>query len=338
MPPQPAAWAGKVALSIPSTSSREPRPAKVLPRGARVPALGRRAAACLRVVAAPIPIAVGALGGARLLRRKRLRQAVQVRSLGRGGGDTGGAQQVATLPREESLPLRTQSASDVLKPALEGTTWALALDVGRTPFTLMPLGWAIGGVRLELPLHVRFLERGQLELVSCGEFLGVWAEPPEGEDDASPLVRLLPALQLFVPRPLDKPLKPSLSGGSWYMAEDRTVRFKLETSGFRRESLWVPRGSLHFRARVFGQMLSPGKDAAINIRQSRAAIGLAVGVFAGLTISLPVSALCGFACAWALREVPITVGEWSCKRIEDQADVTTVAPARLVKDDARKWQ
>lgn len=202
----------------------------------------------------------------------------------------------------------------------------------------MPLEWATGGVRLEVPVTVRFHGDGKLELLGFGTFMGFWAEPPEGGEDGNPMTRLIPALQLFMPRPSDKPTKPSLSAGTWYMAEDRTVRFTLETNGFRRESLWVPPGTLHFRAKVFGQIMSPGKDSAIGIRQTRAALGLAVGAFAGLTISMYVSALCGLACAWALREVPITVGEWSCKRIEDDDPTTVLAPARLVQDDRQRWQ
>mmetsp|Transcript_25390 Transcript_25390/g.70666 ORF Transcript_25390/g.70666 Transcript_25390/m.70666 type:complete len:345 (+) Transcript_25390:101-1135(+) len=224
-------------------------------------------------------------------------------------------------------------------PSLEGTRWKLSLDIGRTPFTLMPMTWASGGVRAKLEIAVEFRAGGNLAVLQAGEFLGEWAEPTE----IPFIVELLPLLSVLIPEERVL-LRPSLSAGRWWVAEDgRTVRFFVETSGFRREVLWVPKGKLYFRAQAYGQLLVTEKKAAVSIRESRSTVGAAVGAFIGSTMGPAALAVCGAAGAYALREVPITVGNYVASRMElgvggDDGTSVALPPVRLVEDDKSKWQ
>jgi len=221
-------------------------------------------------------------------------------------------------------------------PALEGTKWSLLLDIGRTTFTFMPLNWATDGTRLELPVAIEFRPGGELAVIRVGSFLGSWFEPnvPGG------LFQFLPALQNMLPQPPQVPVRPTVRNGKWRVIDDqedgRLVQFSIETNGFRRGVIWLPSGRLRFRAKAYGQVLAPGKDPAVTIRESRSVFGAMFGAFAGATMG-PISlAACAAAGAYALRTVSIVVGRWSFARLEDEE--LTLPPVLVTLDQPEQWQ
>jgi len=223
-------------------------------------------------------------------------------------------------------------------PQLEGTSWQLRLDIGRTPMTLMPMTWATGGVRVDVNVAVEFRADGELAVVDTGDFLGEWAEPVEDPW----IVQTLPLLSALLPEPERVLLKPKFSSGKWEILEDgRTVRFWIETTGFRRDNLWVPEGKLYFRGQAYGQMLAAGSAlSSVSIRESRAVLGAAAGGFVGITMGPIAVVACAAVMGYALREVPITIANYSPSAIqkgEDDADFN-LPSVRMVADDARKWQ
>eukprot|EP00419_Tripos_fusus_P069615 CAMPEP_0172900318 /NCGR_PEP_ID=MMETSP1075-20121228/163797_1 /TAXON_ID=2916 /ORGANISM="Ceratium fusus, Strain PA161109" /LENGTH=256 /DNA_ID=CAMNT_0013756469 /DNA_START=52 /DNA_END=819 /DNA_ORIENTATION=- len=203
-------------------------------------------------------------------------------------------------------------------PALEGTKWSLLLDIGRTTFTFMPLNWATDGMRLELPVAVEFRPGGELAVIGVGSFLGSWFAP----DNPGGLVEFMPALQAMLPRPPQVQVRPTVSNGKWRIVPDqedgRLVEFFIETNGFRRGVIWLPPGKLRFRAKAYGQLLAPGTDPVVTIRESRSVFGAIFGAFSGATMGPMSLVACAAAGAYGLRRVGIVVGRWSFTRLEEE--------------------
>eukprot|EP00929_Paragymnodinium_shiwhaense_P038962 TRINITY_DN20504_c0_g1_i1.p1 TRINITY_DN20504_c0_g1~~TRINITY_DN20504_c0_g1_i1.p1 ORF type:complete len:306 (-),score=34.25 TRINITY_DN20504_c0_g1_i1:265-1182(-) len=247
----------------------------------------------------------------------------------------------ASTPPTSSSPQQVGFEGGLPAPRLEGTRWHLKMDIGRTTFTLMPLSWATGGLRVELSIAVEFREGGELAMLCASDFVGAWMEPVEDP----PLVQLLPLLSAFLPEPEMVLTRPSFSGGKWWLEDDgRTVRFWVETSGFRRDNLWVPKGKLYFRAQAYGILLAPGKSPAVTLRESRSLIGAAAGAFAGMTLGPAASLLCALGLGYNLRAVPISLGRWKHLRLEPSDEEAAACgrnflpQARMTKDDPRTWQ
>jgi len=221
-------------------------------------------------------------------------------------------------------------------PALEGTKWSLLLDIGRTTFTFMPLNWATDGMRLELPVAVEFRPGGELAVIGVGSFLGSWFEP----DPPGGLVEFMPALQTMLPQPPQVPVQPMVSNGKWRIVDDqedgRLVQFFIKTNGFRRGIIWLPPGRLRFRAKAYGQLLAPGTNPTVTIRESRSVFGALFGGFAGATMGLISLAVCAAAGAYALRKVAIVVGRWSFARLEEEE--LLLPPVLLTLDKPEQWQ
>lgn len=229
----------------------------------------------------------------------------------------------------------TTTAGGLPPPALEGTRWSLQLDIGRTRGTLMPSRWATQGSRLSVPILVEFCEGGELEVREAGSFVGEWREPPSqalGITEMGPftILRGTPPL-------LDS--RPSLSNGRWNVLKDgREVEFYVETSGFRREELWLPETKLRFRAAAYGKILARGTSPTIMIREDLSVLGASMGFFAGIMLG-PVLCLASAALAgFRFREVPVAVGRWSCERVEDEDTVRPLPLVRMVTDEPGTWQ
>lgn len=239
--------------------------------------------------------------------------------------------------------LANESAISWPGPSLEGTRWELLLDIGRTTFTLMPLDWAISGSRLELPIAVEFRAGGELAVLGVGDFLGEWLAPRE----APSFLQFFPVLNSVLPQGPEAVSKPSITNGGWAMAKDdssgRLLHFWVETTGFRRGDLWLPRGKLRFRAKAWGALLAEGNDAVVTIRESRAAFGAFFGAFAGMTMGPAAMVACGLAAGLMLDRVPVVVGRWRKIRLDDVKpaeveDKVFLSPVKLTVDSPSTWQ
>lgn len=220
-------------------------------------------------------------------------------------------------------------------PALENTRWSLLLDVGRTTGSYMPLTWASDGMRLEIPLIVEFCQGGELRVLRVGEFLGEWTEPPESA--LGPLQQL-GKFAADLPKPESPLVSPSISGGRWEMLEGeggRLVQFNVETSGFQRKSIWLPKNKLNFKAKVYGQVLAAGKRPAFTICENLLSLGLIVAFLLGLQFG-PAGWLS--AVFFYFREVRISVGNWTCSRVEGDIDAEQMRPVTLTGDEPTRWQ
>lgn len=104
------------------------------------------------------------------------------------------------------------------------TCWELLLDFGREKFTYMPPTWAASGLRIELPLLIRFEANGTVTPLASGAFL-------------------------------DFPLAP----GRWRVTgsfPNERLNFWLDTGGYSRGDNELPAGPLYFSTAVFGPQIS----------------------------------------------------------------------------------
>jgi len=241
---------------------------------------------------------------------------------------------LASFHRRLRVPHVTRTAlmSGLPPPALEGTNWTLNLDIGRTYGSYMPLSWATEGNRLNITLLVEFCAGGKLKVHRAPKFMGLWTEPPE---NVFGLVQLSTALQAVLPEST-KEISPVISDGKWEVEEEggRLVKFHVETNGFRRESIWLPKRQLDFRAKAYGPTLAPGKYPAVTIVESLYVLGLTIGVVL-IFIAGPLCLLS--LVLWAIGDLRICVGTWSCQRVENNSNVA-VPPVLYKQDEASTWQ
>eukprot|EP00439_Symbiodinium_sp_Y106_P022711 s2613_g2.t2 len=183
------------------------------------------------------------------------------------------------------------------------------------------------GSRLLVPLVVQFRRGGEFHVHRAGDFLGDWEAPP--------LTALGPVAWLPDAEEADP---PAITSGKWEMVEEgngRVVQFYAETTGFRRDSIWIPPRKLRFRGKVYGEILSGGSAANVAIRENLFLFGVAAGIFLAFILG-PVSLLA--LVFFSLREVSISVGTWSCERLAEQdPDTVPLAPATLKVDEPSKW-
>lgn len=237
------------------------------------------------------------------------------------------------LPHKPHVSKVTRSALVVPSAALEGTRWILNLDIGRTFGSYMPLSWASDGTRLAITLLVEFCPGGNLTVHRTGKFLGQWMEPPEYVFGPA---QLISGLQAVLPETKTE-VTPWISHGKWEVAEEsggRLVKFEVETSGFCRETLWLPQGKLYFAAKAYGTTLSANRSTVF-INESLFTLGAAAGVVLLLTFG----PMCLLSLVfWAIGDVRIAVGTWSCQRVETDTDTTSLPPITYTRDEASSWQ
>ncbi|CAJ1459634.1 unnamed protein product [Effrenium voratum] len=218
--------------------------------------------------------------------------------------------------------LRQSRVRQVLRQ--ESHRWLLRIDVGRTMGSFMPLRWATDGSRLLLPMIVQFRKGGQLAVHRVGDFMGDWDSPPN---------------TALGPLPFEEEgsVSPSINAGQWEMLEaqeGRVVQFHVESSGFKRGSIWLPPRKLFFKGKVYGEILSGGKNATVSIRENLLLYGIGVALLLAFVWG-PV-ALVGLILL-ALREVSISVGTWSIERLEGDPDTEPLPPVTLKGDVPEKW-
>eukprot|EP00435_Cladocopium_sp_Y103_P025187 s1401_g6.t1 len=209
-------------------------------------------------------------------------------------------------------------------PQLEQTWWLIRVDVGRTLGSFMPLRWATDGSRLLLPMIVQFQQGGKLKVHRVGDFLGDWDFPPSSA---------------MGPMPWDgaKEQQPEVTSGEWKMTKaegGRVVQFHVLSNGFRRGSIWLPPRKLFFKGKVYGEILSGGKNPTVSIRENLLFYGAGVALLLAF-IWGPVSLVA--LVFLALRDVSIAVGTWTCERLVGDPDTEPLPPVTLKGDEPKKW-
>ena len=126
-----------------------------------------------------------------------------------------------------------EAASD---SSLEGTRWVLTVDVGREKNTWMPPQWAVSGMRMRIPLLVRFLPNGVLKPLAVGSYVKL----------------------------------KTLGDGEWRM-DGSTLRCRIDISGFERGDVSLPVGPLFLGIPCWGAVLSRDKGIA-TIKARRCAL------------------------------------------------------------------
>ncbi|CAK9108714.1 Pentatricopeptide repeat-containing protein 10 [Durusdinium trenchii] len=210
-------------------------------------------------------------------------------------------------------------------PQLEETWWLIRVDLGRTLGSFMPLRWATDGSRLLLPMIVRFQRGGTLQVHRAGDFLGEWDSPPSS------------AMGPMFWDTSEEGMKPEVTSGSWEMLDaegGRQVQFNVRTTGFKRGSIWLPPRKLFFRGKVYGEILSGGKNATVSIRENLLLYGAGVAILLAF-IWGPVSLVA--LVFFALRDVSISVGTWTCERLTGDPETEPLPPVTLKGDEPQKW-
>ena len=119
--------------------------------------------------------------------------------------------------------------------SLEGTEWALEMDIGQEQGSWMPPVWGRSGVRATPTATVAFGEGGTLAIKEKGYFDG-------------PVVKL--------------------RDGGWELVDGERVRFWLEHDGLSKgNDLTLDAGRLYFACGAWGNLL--GKRGTLTIRQKR---------------------------------------------------------------------
>ncbi|CAK0810038.1 unnamed protein product [Prorocentrum cordatum] len=128
----------------------------------------------------------------------------------------------------------------------------------------------------------------------------------------------------------------------WRVVEDvrrrgwAIVEFDLETSGFHRQTIWLPKTRLHFKAKVYGTTLSGGAEPPFLIRESTLSLGVFLAVVLGLIIG-PVGWMMSVI-AFVVREVSICVGTWTSRTINGDVDNESASPVTLRGDVPELWR
>ncbi|CAK0806034.1 unnamed protein product [Prorocentrum cordatum] len=195
--------------------------------------------------------------------------------------------------------------------------------------------WATDGNRLEIPVVVEFCPGGELRVLRSGDFLGEWVEPPGSA--WGPLQVLSAPGDDGMPRPGAQLVTPGMSGGSWRMTDaeqGRMVEFNLETTGFHRQSIWLPRSKLWFKAKAYGATLAAGLRPPCTIRESLISLGVVVAFLLGLALG-PAGWL---SIVYFAFGVSICVGTWTSSRVAGEPGDESVPPVTLRQDVPELWR
>eukprot|EP00913_Durusdinium_trenchii_P001630 g1507.t1 len=202
------------------------------------------------------------------------------------------------------FPLGTRGCGDLLRE------WRC--EFCRSALAAAAAGGDLDGSRLLLPMIVRFQRGGTLQVHRAGDFLGEWDSPPSSA------------------------MGP-MFWDTWEMLDaegGRQVQFNVRTTGFKRGSIWLPPRKLFFRGKVYGEILSGGKNATVSIRENLLLYGAGVAILLAF-IWGPVSLVA--LVFFALRDVSISVGTWTCERLTGDPETEPLPPVTLKGDEPQKW-